>query len=65
VSKFAGFSKNPLSSAARRADGKRATGARVIPSRYTTLEAPPDSAMALHPRLVLAMRQPSVVAMGT
>ena len=33
VSKLAGFSKKPFSSAARRAEGKRATGARVIPSR--------------------------------
>uniref|UniRef100_A0A0A9DA16 Uncharacterized protein n=1 Tax=Arundo donax TaxID=35708 RepID=A0A0A9DA16_ARUDO len=65
VSKLAGSSRNALSPAARRAVGRRATGARVMPSRSTTLVAPPDSAMALQPRLVLATRHPSVVAMGT
>uniref|UniRef100_A0A0A9CX76 Uncharacterized protein n=1 Tax=Arundo donax TaxID=35708 RepID=A0A0A9CX76_ARUDO len=65
VSELAGSSKKALSSAARRADGNRTAGARVIPSLSTTLEAPPDSAMALQPRFVLATRQPSVVAIGT
>jgi hypothetical protein len=39
--------------------------ARVVPSLSTTLETPPNSAMALHLRLVLETRQPSVVAIGT
>eukprot|EP01139_Manchomonas_bermudensis_P023417 Amastigsp_a841108_37.p2 type:complete len:200 gc:universal Amastigsp_a841108_37:985-386(-) len=43
----------------------RSTGARDMPSRDTTLAAPPERVMALHPLVVDAMSAPSVVAMGT
>ena len=54
-----------LKAAARMADGKRSTGARLIACFITTAEAPPDSVIALQPRRVDAMRVPSTVAIGT
>jgi hypothetical protein len=43
----------------------RKTGARVIPTSSTWTAAPPASRIAAQPRLMLARRAPSVVAIGT
>ena len=65
ASKLTGSSKKNFNSEARFAEANLTTGALVIPSFNNMLEAPPEMWMALQPRLVLATRQPSVVAMGT
>ncbi|CAI7819330.1 unnamed protein product, partial [Closterium sp. NIES-54] len=46
-------------------DGVRAGHVHVMPSRSTTLCAPPAAQMAFQPWFVLATRQPSVVAIST
>mmetsp|Transcript_78173 Transcript_78173/g.108618 ORF Transcript_78173/g.108618 Transcript_78173/m.108618 type:complete len:373 (-) Transcript_78173:500-1618(-) len=43
----------------------RTTGARVMPLPVTVVMAPPDWVMARQPRLVEAIKAPSVVDMGT
>ena len=65
VATCSGASSDFLKAAARAAGGKRSTGARVIPCCSSVAVAPPDSAIALQPRFVDAIRQPSTVAIGT
>mmetsp|Transcript_70274 Transcript_70274/g.120697 ORF Transcript_70274/g.120697 Transcript_70274/m.120697 type:complete len:328 (-) Transcript_70274:157-1140(-) len=62
---FAGSSTHSFNFAASVAEGRSRQGARVMPSFRTTAVQPPDWVTALAPRLVLATKQPSVVAMGT
>mmetsp|Transcript_20110 Transcript_20110/g.43662 ORF Transcript_20110/g.43662 Transcript_20110/m.43662 type:complete len:224 (-) Transcript_20110:1009-1680(-) len=62
--KLSGVPIQRATSAASVAEGIRTHGARVMPSLRMVLDAPLPWEMALHPRLVLATRHPSVVAMG-
>mmetsp|Transcript_17751 Transcript_17751/g.68860 ORF Transcript_17751/g.68860 Transcript_17751/m.68860 type:complete len:279 (+) Transcript_17751:334-1170(+) len=63
--KLSGASIHRLSSTHLLAEGMRTSGALVIPFSISEVCAPPDTEMALQPRCVLAIRQPSVVAIGT
>ena len=62
---FSGVSAQCLNAAARKTDGARSNGDRVMPLAKMTEKAPPESSIARQPRFVLATSAPSVVAIGT